>query len=387
MRGHIRKRGSSWTIVVDIGKDPVTKKRERLWRSVKGSKRDAERELNRILTERDTGNFVKPNKVTIAEYLEKWLETYVSTNVRPKTAEGYHSKIRAHIIPELGRIRLQELKPVHLQAFYGKMMESGRVNGQGGLGASTVRHLHRILKKALNDAVRWQLVGRNVCTAVDPPRAARKEMRALNVEDVHKLLDAAENTDYYPVIYTAIYTGLRRSELLGLRWRDIDLDLATLSVIQVRMQLSGGKTFFQEPKTAKGKRQVNLSPATVTLLRQYKEQQKVQSILAGWQLTPESPVFCYADGTPILPDGVTHAFKKIIKRLGMADIRFHDLRHTHASLMLKQGIHPKVVSERMGHSTVSMTLDTYSHVTSGIQEAAALSFEECLTRKPIGEKV
>ncbi len=165
-----------------------------------------------------------------------------------------------------------------------------------------------------------------------------------------------------------------------MRWRDVDLDMATLSVVQVRMQLADGQAFFQEPKTAKSQRQVNLSPSTIILLRHYKEQQKVQSILGGWNVTPYSPVFCYADGSPILPDSVTHSFKKIVRKIELEDIRFHDMRHTHASLMLKQGIHPKVVSERMGHSTISMTLDTYSHVTTGIQQAAVLSFEECLSR-------
>ncbi len=381
MRGHIKKRSKdSWTIIVELGRDPITGKRKRHWQSLKGSKKDAERELSKILTELDTGVYLKPAKITVGEFLEKWLEDYASTNVRPKTAQGYTNKIRCHLIPGLGKIPLTNLKPGHLQSFYRELMESGRVNGNGGLEASTVRHIHRLLKKSLNDAVKWGLLGRNVCEVVDPPRASRKETKSLDVEDVHSLFDASEKKEYYPVFYMAIYTGLRRSELLGLRWRDIDMDMATLSVVQVRMQLPGGRTFFQEPKTAKGKRQVALSPATVLVLRQYREQQQVQSMLAGWQVTADSPVFCYADGSPILPDGVTHAFKKTIRSIGFEDIRFHDLRHTHASLMLKQGIHPKVVSERMGHSTVSMTLDTYSHVTSGIQEAAALSFDECLSR-------
>ena len=286
------------------------------------------------------------------------------------------NNIHRHILPELGQIPLTELRPAHIQAFYRSKLESGRVDGEGGLGPSTVNQIHRILSTSLRHAVKWGLVGRNVAEAVDPPRIPRNEPHTLDSKGVNKLLEASKETAYHPVFHLAIYTGLRRSELLGLRWRDVDLDMATLSVVQTRMQLPGGKSFFQEPKTSKGRRQVALSPSSVILLRDYRELQGLQSIMAGWEITPDSPIFRYEDGSDILPDSVTHAFKKLALKAGLQGVRFHDLRHTHASLMLKQGIHPKVVSERMGHSTVSITLDVYSHVTPGIQRAAALAFDE-----------
>ncbi len=376
MRGHIRKRGNSWTIVVELGRDPVTGKRKQQWQSIKGTKKDAERELRVLLTSLETGTYVKPTKSTLGEYLERWLRDYVQTNVRPKTAEGYMSKIRCHILPEIGQVPLADLQPSHLQTLYRTKLESGRVNGDGGLGPSTVNQLHRILSAALRHAVKWGLVGRNVAEAVDPPRAPRNEPHILDSKDVHTLLAASKETPYYQVFHLAIYTGLRRSELLGLRWRDIDLDMATLSVVQTRMQLSGGKSFFQEPKTSRSRRQVALPPSTVLVLREYREQQEVQALLVGWEITPDSSVFRYDDGSPILPDTITHVFHKTSSKVGLHGVRFHDLRHTHASLMLKQGTHPKIVSERMGHSTVSITLDVYSHVTPGIQQAAALAFEE-----------
>ncbi|NQT73709.1 MAG: site-specific integrase [Chloroflexi bacterium] len=367
---------NSWVIVVELGRDPVTKKRRQQWQSIKGTKKDAEREMRVLLTSLETGTYLKPTKMTLGEYLERWLRDYVQTNVRPKTAEGYVNKINRHILPELGQIPLTDLKPSHIQEFYRLKLESGRVDGEGGLGPSTVNQMHRILSASLRHAVKWGLVGRNVAEAVDPPRIPRNEPHTLDSKDVNTLLEAIKGTPYHPVFHLAIYTGLRRSELLGLRWRDIDLDMATLSIVQTRMQLPGGKSFFQEPKTSKGRRQVALSPSSVLMLREYREQQELQSIMAGWVITPDSPVFCYEDGSPILPDTITHVFIKFARKVGLHGVRFHDLRHTHASLMLKQGIHPKVVSERMGHSTVSITLDVYSHVTPGIQQAAALAFEE-----------
>lgn len=195
---------------------------------------------------------------------------------------------------------------------------------------------------------------------------------------MRKLLAASVDTVYNPVFLLAVYTGLRRRELLGLRWRDIDLDMATLSVVQVLVKLSGGIVHYQEPKTMKSRRQVSLSPSVAVALRKHREKQRVELLLTDTLITPNTPVFCHPDGSPILPDAVSHAFVKIARRIGLEGIRFHDLWHTHATLMLRDGIHPKIVSERMGHSNISMTLDTYSHVTPDMQRAAALALEKSL---------
>jgi len=241
MRGHIRKRGkNSWEISVYLGRDPQTGKKQYQWKSFKGTKKNADIELASMLSQVERGTFIKPTRIMVGDYLEQWLRDYVSTNVRPRTAEDYTSKIRGHIIPGLGRIPLIELQPPHLQAFYGEKQQTGRMDGKGGLSARTVLHFHRILSEALEHAVRMGIVGRNVAKLVDAPRPVRKEMLTLDVCEVHALLEASLGSVYYPVFYLAINTGLRRSELLGLRWRDIDLDMATLSVVQVLLQLSGG---------------------------------------------------------------------------------------------------------------------------------------------------
>ena len=201
-------------------------------------------------------------------------------------------------------------------------------------------------------------------------------MRTLDNDGVRVLLEIAKDTIYHPLIHLAVYTGMRRSELLALRWQSVDLDLATLSVVQVMHRLRGGRFIFEPPKTAKSRRMVALSPTAVLALRAHKERQVSDKILMGSSLYDQDLVFCHPDGSPLKPDTVTHAFADLMSKARLPKIRFHDLRHTHASLMLKANVHPKIVSERLGHASVSITLDTYSHVAPGLQAAAALRFDE-----------
>jgi len=381
MKGHIRQRAKgSWTIWVDLGRDPETGKRKQQTFTVRGSKKDAERELRAILTRVDRSIHTKPTKQTVGEYLEQWLQDYVTTNTAPTTAHGYTDIIRAHLIPSLGSFPLTALQSWHIQAYYGRMLESGRRDGKGGLSAQTVKHHHRVLYEALKHAVKHGVLIRNVAEAVDPPRPDSKEMTTLEPEDVHLFLKVARDTPFYTLFYTAIYTGLRRSELLGLRWRDIDLDLATLSVVQTLHYVPRKGYICRETKTKRSRRLVDLSPSLVMLLREHRANQELEKNLLGRLLTREDLLFYYSDGTPLPPNNVTKAFHKLAKSVGMPRMRLHDLRHTHATLLLRQGVHPKVVSERLGHSSVAITLDTYSHVMPGIQAAAARRFDEGLQR-------
>ena len=205
-------------------------------------------------------------------------------------------------------------------------------------------------------------------------------MRALTPEDVHRLLDACRDTPWHPMTHTLIWTGLRRSECLGLRWEDVDLEFASLRVVQVLHQLKDGTFVFQEPKTTKGRRAVALSPASCLLMRAHREQREADAELLGQQLTRGTLVFSHVDGSPRAPATLTHAFRKLADRIGLRGVRLHDLRHTHASLLLRQGVHPKIVSERLGHANIQITLDTYSHLLPGLQEAAALKFDDSLAQ-------
>jgi integrase len=195
---------------------------------------------------------------------------------------------------------------------------------------------------------------------------------------IQKLLQVARATEYYEVLHTALYTGMRRNELLGLRWRDIDLNEGTISVAWSIYRAKGGQTVYQQPKTPKSRRSVALPPSSILVLKALRERQGADGLLQGFQVSKDTPVFTYRNGSPILPRGLSGAFKKIMHRAGLAGYRLHDARHAHATLMLRQGVHPKIVSERLGHSKVSITLDVYSHVVPGLQQAAALRFDQGL---------
>ena len=380
MRGHIIKRyKNSYTIVLNLGRDPSTGKPKQQWFSVKGTKKDAEKRLAELLHERDTGRCMKPGKTTLKEFLEQWLEDYVWSNLAPRTAEGYETIIRRHLIPQLGHITLTQLKPEHLQKYYADTLAHGRCDGNGRLSPQTVRHHHMTLHCALENAVRWGLLSRNPADAVSPPRYQRTEFHTLNEGDIPVLLEAAKSTPYYAVFHLALYTGMRRSELLALRWCDVDLLLCQVSVSRTLHRLRDGRIIYGTPKTAKGRRLIALSPAAVLTLREHKVQQEANRALMGIPLNDDDLVFSNPSGEPLLPDTVTHAWVKLVRRTGLEGIRLHDARHSHASLLLKQSVHPKIVQERLGHASIQITLDTYSHVAPGLQEAAAARFDELVT--------
>ena len=377
MRGHIVKRyEGSYSIVLELAPDPATGKRRQQWVTVKGTKKDAEKRLAGLLHDLDTGGFVKPTKLTVGAYLDQWLTDYAAVNVRPRTYERYHEIVRTHLIPALGAIPLTSLQPHHVQSYYSKALVSGRRHSNGGLTARTVHHHHRVLFQALKYAIRHDMLIRNVCEAVDPPRPGYREMAVTDARGVNRLLEAVRDTVYYPVFYTAAYSGARRSELLALKWQNVDLDFATMSITETVHQLKGGRLVYNAPKSKRGKRAIALSPSLAIMLREHKAQQAATREWLGGTLRDTDPVFSNPDGTPIRPDSLTRVFSTVARSVGFPSLRFHDLRHTHATLMLQQGVHPKIVQERLGHSTISVTLDTYSHVMPGMQEAAALRFDE-----------
>jgi len=376
MKGHIYKRAKgSWTIVYDLPTDIITGKRRQKSQTVRGTKRDAERALREVLTSLEQGSYVKPNRVTIGELLRQWLREYASMNTTDRTQESYTSIVERHLIPGLGKISLIDLQAQNINSYYAKKLLEGRADGKGGLSARSVVYHHRILSKALDYAVKMGLVVRNVAKVVEPPRVARVTMKTLSPEEVSRFLDVVRDTDYYVYFATLLYTGLRRGELLALRWRNLDLGSGKLSVVETAYRLGSGEYRIKEPKTPQSRRTVVLPPSLVALLKVYRFDQELLRIQLGIGLNADDFVFARPDGNPINPNAVTLAFRRIIKKAGLKDIRIHDLRHTHATLMLKAGIHPKVVSERLGHANIGITLDTYSHVLPGLQEAAAEKFD------------
>ncbi|MDG7041497.1 MAG: site-specific integrase [Nitrososphaerota archaeon] len=307
MRGHITKRYNRryknlWTIVIELGYDPQTKKRKQRWFSFRGTKVEADKRLTELLRQLDTGSFINPGKTTLGEYLDKWLKDY-KPNLSPRGFERYQSIINKSLIPELGRITLTQLKPEHVQNYYTAMEDKGASTG-------TVRYHHAVLHVALQTAVKWGLLARNVANAVTPPKPHNGEMETWDEDEMNRFLEFAKDTIYYELFYTGLYTGMRRSELLGLRWEDVDLDFLQIRVVRGLHQLRDGSYVFTEPKSAKSRRTIALTPSNASLLREYLEKRKQQCAMLGTQLTDDSLVFCHLDGKPLRPNTVTRAFKE-----------------------------------------------------------------------------
>jgi integrase len=377
MKGCIIERNGSFRLKAPLGKNPQTGKYESYYETFHGNITEARKRLRQILTELDKGTFSKPGKTTLIEYLNNWVQDYCKPSLSPRTLQLYSYICRVHIIPALGKIPLTELKPQQLQKLYSEKLSSG-------LSARTVQICHVVIHKALKNAVRINLLSRNVADAVDKPKIQRPEMHPMSENDLNRFLDAARQGNYYALFYTYLFTGMRRSELLAVRWCDIDLLGMQISVSRTMQYLNGVKKHvtFKEPKSKKSRRLIALSPSTVLVLEGHRKAQ--DNIRASLELPPSNDndlVFSHWDGSPLLPDSITHAWVKLVRKCGLKGIRLHDARHTHATIMLKQGVHPKVVQERLGHANISTTLDTYSHVAPGLQQAAAKGFDDILKKE------
>jgi len=377
MKGHIRKRGTaSWAIVLDIGRDASGKRRQK-WHTVKGTKRDAERELARLVNEINIGAYVEPSVMPVCDYLERWLRDYAKSNVSAKTYERYNEIVRNSISPAIGSYALSKIRPLHIQAFYTEALTSGRKDGRGGLSAQTVLHFHRVLHKALDQAVKWQLLSRNPANAVEPPRPQRRQMRALDEGETAALLRLVNGSRLFLPVLLAVSTGMRRGEVLGLKWSDIDLKSGKAIVCRSLEQTKNGVS-FKSPKTERGRRTVVIPGFAIEALNTHRAEHARQRLALGPDYNDQGLVCPRPDGTPWPPDGLSTAFSSLVRLADFDHVRFHDLRHSHASQLLRQGVHPKIVAERLGHSNIGITLDTYSHVLPGMQEDAAHRIDSTL---------
>lgn len=370
MRGHVHKRGNAWYVVVDLPRDPISGKRKQKWHSGFRTKRDADRALTEILSRLDQGTYVEPTKQTLSSYLDDWLAATKPT-LRASTYATYASIVETQIKPRVGSLPLPSITATRLNAMYGELLASGRRDGKGGLSPATVRYVHAVIRKALADAVRRNQLTRNVADAADAPRQARTQIRTWSARELRAFLSHVEGDRLYAAYVVAGTTGMRRGEVLGLKWQDIDLDKARVSIVRSLTVVGGYEVHFSEPKTARGRRMIALDPSTIAALREHRERQMLERSLMGEAYVDDDLAFCREDGTPLHPDAFSDAFWRHAKAARLPRIRFHDLRHTHATLALAAGVHPKVVSERLGHASITITLDTYSHAIPAMQETAA----------------
>lgn len=372
MKGSVRRRGNKWEYYYRELHPGTGKWRQRS-KAGFASRREAEAALRTVLSTMDAGNYVSPSSLSLGDYLTyRWLPS-IKTTIRASTHASYSRIVRLHIVPRLGAVKLQALDPMMLNEFYGALLREGRVDRPGPLSVRSVRYVHAVLHRALRDAMRWQLLTRNVTEAADPPKqntVMRPLMRTWSAETLREFLTACEGDRKHPAWLLLASTGMRRGEVLGLSWDDVDLETAQLAVrrtlVAVDMEVA-----FSDPKTQRSRRVVALDATTVAALRSWRRRQLEDKLALGPAYDDQGFVFTRADGRPYDPNDFSREFDRRIKRLGLPRIRLHDLRHTWATLALQAGIHPKVVSERLGHSTIAITLDIYSHVTPTLQREAA----------------
>jgi integrase len=377
MKGYIRPRGKDrWQVVLDVGKDPDGKRRQ-LWRTVCGKKKTAHSALAALIREVETGTTVDSARISLSEYLETWLAS-IRTRVAPSTWERYRIAVRHNILPTLGNVYLRNLRPMHIQKLYGGLLEGRGCSHGRPLSARTVHHVHVILGGALREAERLQLLARNPVVHVKPPRPADREMIALNEHQAVALLNAAKNKRLYIPILLALTCGLRRGEILGLQWQDVDVDSGRLSVRRV-LTRAANKIYFKEPKTRKSNRTVAMSSLTCNALRLHRGSQAADHEALGTKPHDHDLLCPGVDGSPWHPAAFADAWERFASKVkDLPRIRFHDLRHTHATLLLRANFPAKVVSERLGHATAAITLDVYSHVLPGMQEEAAAKIDRAL---------
>jgi integrase len=372
MRGHLRERSPGhWAIVIDV-RDPQTGERKRRWHSFKGTKREAQREAARLISEVDKGTHVDPSRMTVAAFLERWIE-HMQGQVSPRSHERYAELCRKNLAPLLGALALTKLQPAQISQAYAKALASGRRDGAGGLSARTVTHMHRVLREALQQAVRWQMLARNPADAVKPPKVERKQMSVLDTDATAELITAAQGSSLAVPILFGVLCGLRRGEIVALRWRNVDLDRGQISVVASTEQTDAGCR-EKEPKSGHG-RTVALASLMVEELRGHRLRQAEALLALGVRLTDDHHVVARAGA--LQPRSLTHAFVKFVRERGL-QIRLHDLRHSHATHMLASGVHPKIAQERLGHSSVGITLDLYSHVLPGMQAEAVARVDDAL---------
>lgn len=434
MRGSVVKKGDRYYVKIELDPDPRTGRRRQKWHSGFRTKREAERARVDLLSKFDRGEYVEPSQQTIADFLEDWLLA-IKPTVRPSTFDSYARNVRNHVIDHIGSLRLSKVDGGTLNGLYAQLLASGRrrpsrtgrgysdvvvrraqqlraegvslqataqrlraefdeaehitkdtlaslLRRQGsrpegdrkGLDPRTVNYVHTIIHRAFKDAVRWGRLARNPADAADPP-SGRPKSDGVHAWEAGTLRDflavsSASGDRLYPLWALLATTGMRRGEALGLRWSDVDLDAGRLRVVQTLVQVRG-KAMIGEPKTARGRRPLALDRATVAVLRDHRRQMLQERLLVGAGFVDENLVFHQPDGTCLKPDAVSAAFVRRVEGAGLPRLTLKGLRHTWATLALERGIHPRVVQERLGHSTIAITLGIYSHVAPTLHDEAA----------------
>lgn len=372
MRGQIIKRNeNTWLVRIFLGRD-AKGKRKYFNKTIYGTKKDAQMFLTGKLREKDLGIFVEPASIFLAEYLEKWLEEIAKPRLRQNTFDSYSWIVKKYIKEKLGRIKLSDLQAVQIQKLYTELQKKG-------LAPKTIRYVHTILSSALKQAVKWKMFIQNPCDLCELPRLVKKEMKCFTPDEAKRFLEASKTSKWFVLFLLIIESGMRPEEYFGLQWKDIDFEQSYLSVRRVVIEGKKGGFYFAETKTKKSRRKIPVSSSVITALKAHKHKQLEARFKLGADYQNLDLVFASEVGTPLMRKNFSDRhFKPLLKKANLPSIRLYDLRHTTATLLLSESVNPKIVQERLGHSSIVLTLDTYSHVLPTMQEDATAKLEMML---------
>ncbi|WP_230868232.1 tyrosine-type recombinase/integrase [Iocasia frigidifontis] len=373
----IIKRNGKWQISVEAGHDPVTGKRKRKYGTAE-TKKEAKILEAKLIEEYKKGTSIDGSKITLEKHLREWLKEDCA-DLAPRTYASYKMIVEKHLIPALGKLRMNEINSKHIMGYQNYKLKEGRINGEGGLSARTVQYHHRVLSRALKVAAKWQIIENNPCEYVDAPSVKKPEFNTFSPEQINKIIEIAKGTWFFEILITAIYTGMRRGELLGLRWSDINWDKGEIKVRQQAQHLRNKGVKLRELKTESSKREMGIPDNVLKILKKLKSKQAEIKLQLGKKYKKHDLVFCYGDGSPRNPQGITKKFNNILKEAEISqNYRFHDLRHTFATLSLQEGTKMKTLQKIMGHATYNTTANTYSHVTDKMKKEAVDSISKAL---------
>ncbi len=373
MTGQIIKRGeNTWYIRIFLGRD-ANGKRKYFNKTIHGTKKDAQKYLTAKTREKDLGVFVEPASMPLNEFLDRWLEEIARNKLRARTFDNYESLLNCHVREKIGAKRLSDIQAYEVQKLYNDMKKTN-------YSPKTIRHVHNVLSPAFKQAVKWKMLMQNPCDLCELPRMEKTEMMYFTPEQTAKFLDAAKDDKYFTTFLLAIETGMRPEEYLGLQWKDIDFKNEVLSVRRALVVKKGGGFIFTEPKTKKSRRSIPISNTLIDALKSHRRNQLEERMKLGAEYETLDLVFASEIGTPLLHGNLLRRhFKPIRDKANLPKIRLYDLRHTTATLLLSAGENPKVVSERLGHASIVLTLDTYSHVLPSMQKDATNKMEKLMS--------
>lgn len=367
-----KKGETRYQITVEGIRDPLTGKRNRIYKNVNCSLREAKTVMHEMITEMDKNKAVKNTNITFGEWIDEWLSLYLP-NIEETTRVGYKTKIRCYIKPVIGDIRIKSLRAEHIQRLVNNMINEG-------LSPKSVRDTYNNINAAMKKAIVLRMAAYNPCEGVVLPKLKKYKAKVYDVDMIHTLLETAKDTDMYLPVLLCVSVGLRRGELIALRWDDIDFDKSMLSV---RSNMVNGEKGYviKSPKSEAGLRDIQIGGELVSELQRARLEYFKDKMALGGRFKDNNLVVRQKDGSPITPDAMTRKWRRFVQRYGLPDIRLHDLRHSNATALIQAGVNPRVVQQRLGHSDVNITLNTYTHVLPEMDMEAAKKLDDILLKK------